>query len=318
MLLSVCATLWGAKAQTAKHRLPAKKLCVSKRCLAKQRLGLQRACPVERGWRKVGLDALRACLLHRGWPTPRGKESLMSKISRNIVTAFSVSALCLACGSDQKTAASADDMQPEASTPQPVDVASSVPNGQPVNTPPDNPPPQGLNDSRTSNALASPGATTAPAPQLTEPQIAMITELANTAEVEQGKLAQTKAKNASVKKFAAMMVKHHTEAKTEQSKLFKQLSLTPTQSQDANVLKDGADRTLGTLRGADGAAFDTAYIDSQVDEHQKVLDTIDQKLLPAAKSEDLVNGLKKMRDTVESHLKEAKSIQAELSKTASK
>ena len=53
-------------------------------------------------------------------------------------------------------------------------------------------------------------------------------------------------------------------------------------------------------------------------EHQKVLDTIDQKLLPAAKTEDLVSGLKKMRDTVESHLKEAKSIQADLTKTASK
>ena len=112
-----------------------------------------------------------------------------------------------------------------------------------------------------------------------------------------------------------MVVKHHGEAKADQAKLFKKLALTPTQSQDATTLKEGADRTLGTLRGADGAAFDVAY---QVDEHQKVLDTIDQKLLPAATGEDLTNELKKMRDSVESHLKEAKSLQAELSKTADK
>jgi len=248
------------------------------------------------------------------------RKSFMSQsYSHSIAAVLGISALCFACGSDQKTAASANDIQPEAATPQPGDVATAMPNGQPVNTPPSGPPPQGLNDSRTSNALAAPAPSdAAPAPQLSEAQIAMITDLANTAEVEQGKLAQTKAKNSAVKKFAAMMVKHHTEAKTDQTKLFKQLSLTPTQSPDAMALKDGGDRTLGTLRGADGSAFDTAYIDSQVDEHQKVLDTIDQKLLPSAKSDELVSGLKKMRDTVESHLKEAKSIQADLAKTASK
>jgi len=144
----------------------------------------------------------------------------------------------------------------------------------------------------------------------------MITDLANTAEIEQGKLAQNKAKSANVKKFAAMMVKHHSEAKTDQTKLFKKLNLTPTQSQDATVLKDSANNTLGSLRGSSGAAFDTAYMESQVAEHQQVLDTIDNKLLPAATDEKLVDELKKMRETVASHLTEAKSIQQELTAQA--
>lgn len=194
-----------------------------------------------------------------------------------------------------------------------------MPSGQPTDAPSASSAAASPSDSRTGNALASPGSSSSAAePPLTEAQIAMITDLANSAEVEQGKLAQTKAKNSSVKKFAAMMVKHHSEAKAAQAKLVKQLSLTPTQSGDATTLKDSADRTLGALRGADGGAFDVAYIDSQVDEHRTVLETIDRKLLPAAKSEDLVSGLKKMRDTVESHLKEALSIQDDLKKTASK
>jgi putative membrane protein len=156
----------------------------------------------------------------------------------------------------------------------------------------------------------------AAAPQLTQSQIAMVAELANNSEIEQGKLAQTKAKSASVKKFAAMMVKHHTDAKNEQAKLFKQLNLTPTQSQTATVLKDGADRALGSLRGADGQSFDVAYIDSQVDAHQKVLDTLNNELLPSATDQELVNGLNKMKATVEAHLTEAKAIQAELAKTS--
>jgi putative membrane protein len=246
-------------------------------------------------------------------------------MSRAIFSSFaamvSVSAICLACGSDQKTAASADDASESSATtsvPRPGDVATMRPDGQPA-IPQTSSAPSASNEPRSSNALASPGAASpTPEPRLTDAQIAMITDLANTAEIEQGKLAQTKAKSSSVKKFAAMMVKHHTEAKNEQAKLVKQLSLTPTQSPDATSLKDSADQTLGSLRGAEGAAFDVAYINSQVDEHQKVLDAIDQKLLPAAKSEDLVSGLKKMRDTVESHLKEAKSIQEDLTKTASK
>jgi len=165
-----------------------------------------------------------------------------------------------------------------------------------------------------------PGTATQPQaePALSESQIAMITDLANTAEIEQAKLAQNKAKSASVKKFAAMMIKHHSQAKTDQAKLYKQLSLTPTQSQDANLLKDDANNTLGTLRGSSGAPFDVAYMDSQVAEHQKVLDTLDQKLIPAASDQRLIDELKHMRETVESHLKEAKSIQADLAQQSSR
>jgi putative membrane protein len=84
------------------------------------------------------------------------------------------------------------------------------------------------------------------------------------------------------------------------------------------VLKDSANNTLGTLRGSSGAAFDTAYMESQVAEHQQVLDTIDNKLLPAATDEKLVDELKKMRETVVSHLTEAKSIQQELTAPANR
>jgi putative membrane protein len=142
----------------------------------------------------------------------------------------------------------------------------------------------------------------------------MVTELANTAEIEQGKLAQGKAKSASVKKFAAMMIKHHSEAKSDQAKLYKELNLSSEASAQGNLLKEDADKIMGTLRGAEGDAFDVAYMNSQVDAHQKVLDTINRELLPAATDEKLRKSLEDMKETVESHLKEARSIQADLTK----
>lgn len=166
-----------------------------------------------------------------------------------------------------------------------------------------------------SNERPSVGATDTPAAvRLTAGQIAMVTELANTAEIEQGKLAQGKAKSASVKKFATMMVKHHSEAKADQTKLYKELKLTPEASPQGNLLKEDSDKMMGTLRGAEGDAFDMAYMNSQVDAHQKVLDTINRELLPAASDEKLRESLEDMKETVESHLKEARSIQAELTK----
>lgn len=237
--------------------------------------------------------------------------------SRAAFVLISLAALTAGCAGDQKAVEQPQQEAPvDTSTPQPGDAAMPPPNGQPTQTPPDAPPPQGLNEGNTGNALAVP-VTGAPAPKpiLTEGQIAMITDLANTAEIEQGKLAQTKAKAASVKKFAAMMVKHHTEAKNEQAKLVKELSLTPTQSQDATALKSDADKMLGSLRGASGASFDQTYIDGQVAEHQKVLTTLDQQLIPSAQTEKVVSSLKKLRETVVAHLEEAKAIQAELTKT---
>jgi len=249
-------------------------------------------------------------------------SQLLSRTARGLMV-LTVSASCFACGSDQKQPNSPDDGSSQvapASTgtvPSPEEV-TTPPNGQPTDIPPTNPPPQSLNDGQRGNPVAMPRAmdSGAASPQLSQAQIAKITELANAGEIEQAKLAQTKAKSASVKKFAAMMIKHHTEARTAQAKVYKQLALTPASSETATLLQSDADKALGSLRAADGSAFDQAYMEGQVDAHQKVLDTIDQQLLPAATDQAVISELNKMRATVESHLTEAKKIRADLGKGA--
>lgn len=231
----------------------------------------------------------------------------------------SASALCLACGGESppepKTAFDLPaSEQPTDRSPSPS-AASSAPAPQSdvaTGTEP------GASLAPTSGNQVTPSSPSPQpsAPALSQGQVAMMADLANASEVEQGKLAQTKAKATRVKKFAGMMVKHHGEARLQQAKLFKELNITPTQSQPATELKESADKTLGSLRAATGSEFDVAYIDSQVAAHEKVLEAIDRQLLPAATDEQLVSELKKMRSTVEGHLTEAKSIQAELLESA--
>lgn len=252
----------------------------------------------------------------------------MSQLSfrTGLTLVVSLAMLGVACSSDQKTPNTPEDVPPAeapANPPQPAGDMTT-PNGEPVGTPPASPPPeagpQSRLDATSSNSLAAPGApTTQPAtPPLSEGQVAMITDLANSSEIEQAKLAQGKAKSASVKKFAATMIKHHGEAKAQQTKLYQSLKLTPTQSASASQLKNDADKTLGSLRAADGAAFDKAYIESQIEAHQKVLDTIDGQLLPASSDQALTDELTKMRATVSTHLQDARDILSELQKNGSK
>lgn len=148
---------------------------------------------------------------------------------------------------------------------------------------------------------------------LDDAQIARITSDANGAEIDQGKLAQKKAKDARVKEFAERMVKHHTRAKDKQDKL----KLETAESLLATKLEHDASNTLGELSANSDASFDQEYLADQVKEHQRLLDTIDQELVPNAKNEQLKAYLSEIRPTVESHLKAARELEAKLTQPPS-
>lgn len=153
------------------------------------------------------------------------------------------------------------------------------------------------------------------APTLTDDQIVEITHTANVGEIEQAKLAQTKAKDPRVRKLAAMMLRDHSEADTKGTRLDKKASLSPSPSSASTSLQSDAQSATESLKAqATGADFDKAYVDTQVKEHQAVLDTIDQKLVPNAKNADLKAYLADVRSAVAMHLQHAQDLQKELQK----
>ena len=90
-------------------------------------------------------------------------------------------------------------------------------------------------------------------------------------EVESSKLALSKSSSASVKTFADMMVKAHTES-TEKLKAAAS-SVTPPIVPNATLSAE-QQATLDNLKSASGSAFDTAYVAAQTDGHQKTLDAL--------------------------------------------
>jgi putative membrane protein len=153
----------------------------------------------------------------------------------------------------------------------------------------------------------------APQPEtLTDDQIAMITEAVNSGEVAQAKLAQKKAQDPRVKKFASHMVTQHNKLKKQGESLAKKAQLTPMESTTSMDLSQKSTETLASLENADKTNFDKEYIDAQVQQHESVVLLLDSKLIPNASNSDLKARLEETRKMVEDHLNEAKEIQSSL------
>jgi putative membrane protein len=224
-----------------------------------------------------------------------------------------VSLAAMGCGgSDQPQAKSPDQttvamVPPPPNPPEPVSVpgASTVGReGDPSQTPP-----------AALSAGNGPSPTEAQ-PSFSDAQILEITHTANVGEIEQAKLAQAKGRSANVKKFASMMLKQHSEADAKGMKIAKAAGLTLATSPTSENLANDAEHNTAAMKTQTGLDFDHAYVDAQVNEHQAVLDTIDQKLVPSAQSADVKSYLADVRTAVAMHLQHAKDLQNDLTATS--
>jgi putative membrane protein len=101
----------------------------------------------------------------------------------------------------------------------------------------------------------------------TDREFVMKASMANTAEIDAGSLASTKATDGGIQDFGEMMVSDHTTAKSQLKDIADDLRLPAPDSLDAEHV---ALKTL--LMSLSGRAFDSAYIHSQVKDHQAAID----------------------------------------------
>ncbi|WP_420473592.1 DUF4142 domain-containing protein [Noviherbaspirillum sp. ST9] len=143
-------------------------------------------------------------------------------------------------------------------------------------------------------------------------QIAGIVVVANTVDIDAGKLAEKKSSNKEVKAFAKQMVTDHTGVNKQASALVKKLKVTPEDSDTSKSLKEGGDANLAKLKGLKGKEFDKAYVDNEVTYHQAVIDALDKTLIPNAKNAELKDTLVKVRPAFVAHLEHARHLQSSM------
>ena len=114
---------------------------------------------------------------------------------------------------------------------------------------------------------AEPGAAPAPADTsdtsaaLTDNQIIQVTHVANLGEIDQARLAESKAKDARVKRMAAMMLRDHKDRRGKKGmSLARKDNLAPIPSPTSTSLSTDAEGNTMTLRAEAGIDFDRSYI----------------------------------------------------------
>lgn len=123
------------------------------------------------------------------------------------------------------------------------------------------------------------------------------------AEVEMGKLAEKKADNAEVKRFAERMVKDHEEAnrKLESAAKGKTKGGLPTKPDEKDRM------AMREAEGLSGAKFDQAYMRDQIDAHVRTVELF-QREAKDGQDQELRRLAEQTLPMLQEHLKEARRV----------
>ena len=148
--------------------------------------------------------------------------------------------------------------------------------------------------------------------ELNDAEIASIAVTANQIDVDYGKIALKKAKNADAKKFAQTMVDDHTAIINKAVELAQKLGVTPQDNATTQSLLAGAEKVKTDLNSKNGKEFDKAYIDNEVAYHAAVISTVKDVLIPQTQNAELRELLQSAVPLFEHHLEMAKEAQSKL------
>lgn len=126
------------------------------------------------------------------------------------------------------------------------------------------------------------------------------------AEVELGKLAAQKAKNADVKKFAQMMVTDHSKANDELKSLAQKKNITLPAALDSAHQAD-----VDELKSESADDFDKEYVEMMVDDHEKDV-AFFQRQADTGTDPDAKAFAAKTLPVLKKHLDAIKAIQAKM------
>lgn len=152
----------------------------------------------------------------------------------------------------------------------------------------------------------------APAPDLSDQEVAHVAVTANSIDIELARYAQTRTRNTEVRKFAATMIADHGAVNAEAAALAGRLGVVPKDNGVSQSLLSGAGAARAAIEQLEGAEFDRAYMDREIAYHQAVLDALDGLLIPTSSNAELKKLLVDVRPAIATHLAHAKQLRSSL------
>jgi putative membrane protein len=170
---------------------------------------------------------------------------------------------------------------------------------------------------------ATPGLTTSGATPTTTPtsepiddaQIVEVLQTRDAIALEQGREGARKARSDRVRQFAEGLVRDARTIDEKLAAIERKSAISPRSSRASNELRVRNDAITASLKSSDRSDLDRVFVDAQVSEQAKMLDLIDDALIPAARDDGLRKLLESMRTKVAVHLSDAEVLQATPGKT---
>jgi putative membrane protein len=145
--------------------------------------------------------------------------------------------------------------------------------------------------------------------EYTNAELVALINTYNDAEVEVGKMAQTKATDPQVRAFARRIVGEHQALKTEVTNTAKQGNITPAMpDDDEDLTKDHQDGMRDLNGKAKGKEFDEAFLEHEIKMHKKVLDEVDDAL-GRNRNQEIRTLLEHVRDGLRAQLTRAEELE---------
>lgn len=175
-------------------------------------------------------------------------------------------------------------------------------------------------DSTGANAMMSPDSTGAMGGMrdsmggmtaMSDANILYMLDQANMADSAEGAIAATKGTSKDVRDFGKEMMKEHHDLRKDGQDLAQKLNITPVASASDQSAAEAQSAQANLNSTAQGPAWDKAYIDAQVVEHQKVLASA-TAAAAQAQNPELKDMIGKAASKVQKHLDHALELQKKL------
>lgn len=149
-------------------------------------------------------------------------------------------------------------------------------------------------------AMAFTSGTSASVAPLDEAGVVAIFDLANTADIETGRLAADGASNKEVKDYGVMLAQVHTEVRQKGRDLAAKIGVTPALPANDQSAQNHA-AAMTRLKALKGAEFDKAFLQHEREFHAAVLAAVKSTLLPAIKNQELKDFVVSLAPAFEAH-----------------
>lgn len=130
----------------------------------------------------------------------------------------------------------------------------------------------------------------------------------NEHEIAAAEQARSKNVKGRVLEYANMMHKEHTQNLQQTRALEGTAGVTAGTAGDVAAQRAKAEAKRAQLASLSGDAYERAYLEAMVEDHQEALTMLEQRLIPAAQNAALRQHLNTTRDHVARHLEQARAL----------